>query len=482
MSERHGAIDRLRAADPARSAEPDLTALRARVDAARHAPEGTHVVGAAGQHPTGSTGGTVVDLAERRRRRGLRLGAAAAGVALLAGAFGVGRTFGTPEGTPSAAPAISLDRTQSTEAASSGLAAQDASMAIYPAPSSTHTTFRSEGLTDDGGSAVAWAYDATARFGPDQLRELGAAVGLSGEPRQEFGAWVLGPQDGSGPSLSIAPDGMTSVSFYDPTKEPFRCAAVGGGAATEPGAVTEPAPDAVPAPDAAGDAAGDDPATSDMVEPLPAESCGPVDLGPAPTGDAARAQAADVLTAAGLDPASFELVDTALGETTMTEVLAHHVVDGRRTGASWYIMLTGAGVQSFSGPVAPLVELGDYPVIGAASAVERLTDPRFSDLGTLSIMRDDVDPAAAEGADDTVTSDIAPDPAFPTEPPAPVTVGQPVPWPVEEVAITGATLGVAQYTTPAGAAMLLPAYALTSDDGRTWSVLAVAADSLDMAS
>ncbi|RPF26684.1 hypothetical protein [Georgenia muralis] len=477
MSERHDAIDRLRAADPARGVEPDLAALRARVDAGRTAAQ---VDAPHDPSRAGSTGGTVVDLAERRRRRGLRLGAAAAGVALLAGAFGLGRTFGVPEaGTPSAAPAISLDRTQ-PEAASSGPASLDASTAIYPAPSSRHTTFRSQGLSDDGGSAVAWAYDATARFGPDQVRELGAAVGLSGEPRQEFGAWVLGPQDGTGPSLSVAPDGMTSVSFYDPTKEPFRCAAVGGG--TEPGAVTEPAPAIEPGATEPG-ATGEDAATSDMVEPLPAESCGPVDLGPAPTGEAARAQAADVLTAAGLDPASFELVDTALGDTTMTEVLAHHVVDGRRTGASWYIMLTGAGVQSFSGPVAPLVELGDYPVIGAASAVERLTDPRFSDLGTLSIMRDDVDPAAAEGgADDTVTSEVAPDAAFPTEPPAPVTAGQPVPWPVEEVAITGATLGVAQYTTPSGAAMLLPAYALTSEDGRTWSVLAVAEGSLDLAS
>ncbi|WP_341359607.1 hypothetical protein V5H98_18125 [Georgenia sp. M64] len=480
MSERHDAIDRLRAADPARGVEPDLTALRARVDAGRTATPAAAPAEARHDDPAraGSTGGTVVDLAERRRRRGLRLGAAAAGVALLAGAFGLGRTFGAPEGgAPSAAPAISLDRAQSEAASSGGL---DASTAIYPAPSSRHTTFRSEGLSDDGGSAVAWAYDATARFGPDQVRELGAAVGLSGEPRQEFGAWVLGPQDGTGPSLSVAPDGMTSVSFYDPTKEPFRCAAVGGG--TEPGAVTELAPATEPDASAEPGAAGEDPATSDMVEPLPAESCGPVDLGPAPTGEAARAQAADVLTAAGLDPADFELVDTALGDTTMTEVLAHHVVDGRRTGASWYIMLTGAGVQSFSGPVAPLVELGDYPVIGAASAVERLTDPRFSDLGTLSIMREP-DPAAAEGgADDTVTSDIAPDDAFPTEPPAPVTAGQPVPWPVEEVAITGATLGVAQYTTPSGAAMLLPAYALTSDDGRTWSVLAVAEDALDLAS
>ena len=69
----------------------------------------------------------------------------------------------------------------------------------------------------------------------------------------------------------------------------------------------------------------------------------------------------------------------------------------------------------------------------------------------------------------------------PAGPPPAATPGSPVPWPVEDVAITGARLGPALYTAPSGTALVVPAYELSADDGRTWSVIAVAEESLDLA-
>jgi hypothetical protein len=66
-------------------------------------------------------------------------------------------------------------------------------------------------------------------------------------------------------------------------------------------------------------------------------------------------------------------------------------------------------------------------------------------------------------------------------PPAPVTAGAPFAWPVTEVVLTGARLGLAQHTHPDGATVLLPAYELSSDDGAVWSVVAVADTGLDYA-
>ena len=68
-----------------------------------------------------------------------------------------------------------------------------------------------------------------------------------------------------------------------------------------------------------------------------------------------------------------------------------------------------------------------------------------------------------------------------TRPAPPPRPGAPLAWPVREVTVTGARLGLTPYTDPAGTVLLVPAYELTSDGGETWSVLAVADDALDLA-
>jgi len=69
--------------------------------------------------------------------------------------------------------------------------------------------------------------------------------------------------------------------------------------------------------------------------------------------------------------------------------------------------------------------------------------------------------------------------AEPTVPPVP-SPGDPIAWPVQEVTITGARLGVTLLSTPTGASVLVPAWELTDADGGTWSVVAIVEDQLDL--
>lgn len=433
------ALARLRAADPAQGAEVDLVRLRAAVDA-RIAAE----AGGEGLAP-------VTDIRASRSRRWLRVASAAA-AAVVVGGVGFGLGNGALLGSSGGGDAA-LDGAATSEAAS-GLAPADAAAPeagggggldastaldermIWPGWSERQT-FTAVGLPNDAGTATMWAFDATAAWSRERVAELAAVLGVEGEPELSYGSWVVGSQDGTGSNLTVYPDGQAGLNFYDPAADPWNCEAVREGAAECP------------------------------------------DLGPAPTDDEARQLTRDLLAEIGLDPAAFEYEISKDEGAGWISVAANQLLDGRRTGVAWWASFSGGGLQSLSGSLATLVDLGTYPVVGAEEAVSRITDPRFGTIGNYSIL-----PAARGGAvmeGDTVVEDaeVSPD-TTPTEPPAPLAPGAAVPWPVEDVEITGAELGLAQWTTADGASLLVPAWELSAEDGRSWTVLALAADALDM--
>jgi len=69
----------------------------------------------------------------------------------------------------------------------------------------------------------------------------------------------------------------------------------------------------------------------------------------------------------------------------------------------------------------------------------------------------------------------------PTEPPATPVPGASVSWPVTNVQIVSARLGLASQYQPDGSVLLVPAYEFTDSNGGTWSVIAVAESHLDFA-
>lgn len=432
------ALARLRAADPAAGLEPDHEALRRAVT---------------------ERAGTVDELAVRRRRSARTLQVAAAGAGALAiglSGFALGGGFAGSvvasgdESGGEALPAIRLDgggvaaespqgepeigvASPGVSAANPGMggAGRAESMAsadalIYPGFTS-RTVFSHAGLSTSGTSAKAYGYDAASAVSADTLRELAAALGIEGKVREEYGSLAIGSWEKGEPVVQLFTDGTASFHFNDPSKDLFFCAE--------------------------------------------GAECEERDLGDAVQGDDAIEQAREFLVTLGQDPASFEFEASSAadyGTTDYSHVTAFRVVDGQRSGDSWGVGFTGAGIQSASGALAELVDLGEYQVVSPAEAVERLGDPRFGS-GGFSYPPGWAGPARP--LDSSVSSDAPSVPGTPTP-------GGSFDWPVESVTITSQRLGLAQHYLGDGGVALVPTYVLTADDGRSWSVIAVAEEHL----
>lgn len=308
--------------------------------------------------------------------------------------------------------------------------------------------FNDGGLATAAGSAEAFGYDPGSVVSADRAVSLGAALGLSGEPVANFGGWTVGQVDNSAPSLTLMGDGVASVSFFDPTVlQPGSC---DGGKGTPEGA----GPDQ--------------------------QSCASNSTEPAATEAEAVTRSTELLGAMGQVPGEYDIEFYSAGDS-YSSTSAYRLLDNRRTGQAWSFTFIGTRLSSFYGQLAPIVSLGQYAVISPAAALQRLNDPRFAGFGGVYAL-DTV--GSANGVSGTATGATgieSPSPVSePTVPPVPV-AGAPISWPVAEVSITGATLGLGQQWQPNGSVLLVPTFTMTADDGSSWSVIAVADDSLDFA-
>ena len=466
---------RLRAADPAAGAELDL--------------ERTWAVA---RERAAQPGVVVDEVAAARERRNktwlVRVASVAAGALVFGGAgYAVGHAgTGTQHSSGSTtlagkgnpAPASAGSGTVSGALAPGG-AAQSASGAGRPSAADSsfgywggRTVFHAKGLAAAAGTAEGWTYDARAAFSKESAAKIATALGVQGQPTLMNGAWTVGATDGTGPSVIIQPDGMASLRFYDPSKDPFAC---GGGVAK--GSSVPPAASAGTVPEKTNSTAG-------VGQPVQPPDCVPGDVAAAPTGDAAIAKAKTVLTSLGIDVGAlaFEVADG--GQDALAYVSAYQLVNGVRTGSSWGLSLAAAGVQSLDGWLAPRVSLGSYDVVSEQDAVSRLGDPRFGagyngiaiGAGGLKV----ASPGTAAGGTATAGSGgvaVSPVPA-PTLPPL-LAPGSAISWPLEDVTIVKAQLVLALYTQADGSETLLPTYQLSSADGRAWTVIAVADHHLD---
>ena len=437
------AVKRMRAADPAAGSEPDAERL-ADLTAQRRGDE----------------------LAGRRERRSPRwaaVAAVAAGAVVLGGAvgYGLGRAGDDPPQTQAdvrvdsgeaEGPAIAM---RGGSATTESMATTD--MALYPGMGAGRTTFTAQGLSDDPGTATAWAFDGAATVTAETAARAAEVFGVEGEPRSE-GGWVVGPSDGSGPTVQVSPDGTASLYYSDPELYP-RFDSI------EPMPMPEPIEeDAVPEGEGTSGSPGDDAVSAPAVEPgvaLPVEPADPTPVED-PEADAATGALHATLGALGLDADAAEYeTQSHWSGGAVTSAVAHQVVEGERTGHSWYAEVVDGQVMSFSGPLAPLVSLGGYDLVSPAEAVDRLGDPRF---GASPVWRDGM--AVLDLDMPTRNWD---DP--PAAPPAP---GEAIPWPVTDVTIVSAEPALTTQHQDDGSVLLLPAYELSDAEGRTWSVVAVA--------
>jgi hypothetical protein len=170
--------------------------------------------------------------------------------------------------------------------------------------------------------------------------------------------------------------------------------------------------------------------------------------------------ASDMAESADQAPSVMSERDEGGGESeATTDGLGPLAADGDLPAATGFVFHAGAGLSEVPRTAEVRVagthgeSLGSYPVVSEAEAVERLGDPRF--LGAV-LGRPPQAPPQEETGQST--------------PPVP---GGPVALPVEDVTIRSADLTEAHYTLPDGTMLLVPAYDLTDDAGRTWTVMAV---------
>ncbi|MEO8330118.1 MAG: hypothetical protein ABI586_08945, partial [Candidatus Nanopelagicales bacterium] len=284
-------------------------------------------------------------------------------------------------------------------------------------------------------------------------------------PRLLNGVWTAGSTDGSGPTMQITPDGLASLNFWDPRIANYGCAiAVPGLEADSSGSVDNST-------GSGGGVAPGDPglAVRDECTDKPGAAMSQAEV---------TDQFKELMQALGVDPSNYEFESMDSGMVDSGYVTAYEVVDGQRSGASWNASYVGKDLQSMYGALAPMQSLGDYTVVSPSAAVERLGDPRYGMGFSGGPIPYGPMPAEAGVALKGV-SDVPPAPLdkpvmMPT-PTLPTTVqpGDDFDWPVQEVTITQARLGIAMYTQTDGATVLLPTYELSGGDEMTWTVVAV---------
>jgi len=453
------AVARLRAADPAAGLEAregfaDEVVARSMGGDAVVAPS---AVGDSMRAP-------VADLdAERTRRRPrwIAVAAVAASLVVVGGAgFAAGAVTNADSTVagPAAAPPISLQGGQAGASggggaestagqAMQGPVAMDASGsasgkmaadASYPYGFGYgRNVFTATGLASDAGTAKGYGFDARSASNPETVGALATALGVDGTPELVDGMWQVGPNDGTAPSVGVTLDGMLSFWYNDPALDPWaECNKL-----LETGNTDQPC------------------------EPSPGEL---------PSPDAAIASMKALIADVGQDPNAFEYSSDGTEGVYTRSVQAWPVVDGQRLDVAWSMEVLGEGIYSVSGTLAPVISLGDYGIVSEQAAFKRLSDPRF---GTQMTAMPYLARAGGVAEGDAIAS---PEPYVPpTEPPATPAKGTAVSWPVNEVEIVDARLGLASQWQPDGSVLVVPAYEFTDANGGTWSVIAVADEELD---
>ena len=185
------------------------------------------------------------------------------------------------------------------------------------------------------------------------------------------------------------------------------------------------------------------------------------DLGRVPAREAALETARRLLGDLGVDLTGVDWqVDAATPRTT---VIAWQTIKEQRTQLAWRVSIGRRGaITAVSGFAGTLQPMPGYPVLGAADAVRRSTQPGWSAFGPTPFMEG---PAA---------SDDPGEPGSPFTATSPTLGGRSVAVAtVRELVAIDAELGLAEFKQPSGEILILPAYLLIANDGSSWSLLAI---------
>jgi hypothetical protein len=362
-------------------------------------------------------------------------------------------------------PKISISSTGGSRAAG------DSEVAAMPQDGKMMPIFDMEFVYDGeypqlADAATAWNFPAGATADQAAIQRIAELFGVQGEVRELSadmgGGWMVGPEDYSGPTITVSTDGMLSWWYSAPM------AWEGSAACDDAISVREPSSPETTAP------AGTEPAVDPAVDVAPEPICEPAPPEGVPSEDDAKAKASELLSSLGVpvDQVEFEVY----ADEWSASVTAFSVLDGIRTGATYSVGFGEQGALTWaSGYLAEPQRVGDYPLVGCEAGVARLNEENSSWMypmaraGTYG----GIEPASA---DQVVSSEVLPAETLPVDI-APIEPGgeEPVEVPSEPlvVTLTECRLDRTMVWAADNTTWLLPAYTFSSTDGGTYTVIAI---------
>ena len=340
------------------------------------------------------------------------------------------------------------------------------------------------GLSNEGGSGHVYqlkrsgSYESVLNAVADTLSVDGNVV-KSSYFDATYPTYVVGPEDGTAPSISISWAGTGSWWYNNPAAYPAVVCSI----AEE------------------GEATGEN--TGENTEETEICSSPEITENLAPSESEARALALEIFEATGLDVSASDIRVTAdEWQTTATGSL---VVDGVQTALDWSVAWSPLGTISYAyGQSIEVVDRGSYDTISAADAVERLSDWRWyggagpeyqggammyaadSSRSVQSTVEEDApaeeptdgptsepssEPGTGGGTDPGTEPGTDPEPAptvLPTEEPVVEPIPEPIPEPTPEVVVV--TVEKAEKTLllmwdSEGNGWLVPGFAMPHPEG-----------------
>ena len=349
------------------------------------------------------------------------------------------------------------------------------------------------------GPAPSWSFAPGQKPDPQQIAKLAASLGVKGEmrtlPQDQGGGWAVGPEDYSGPVLTVGSDGMLSwwLSSAQVTMG-SGCAVAGGTTAVIAPTPADTAPAATP---------DSSPPVTTTVIASPPDCAAPQPPAGVPTKDEALAKAKQLFAAWGYDVNSYQFDDPYADEWN-AGVNASLMVGGMKAPITLSVSFGANGAVTYaSGSLAVPQQGADYPTVGAAKGLERLKTQQFQYLGVGGggggVMKAATDQVAVPETVAPASTGIAapgvaaiapvcmPDTNVPMPPvdataptgaaettPAIVDCGNPTPAEPVKVTLNSVKRDLTMVWADDGTIWLLPAYTFGSADGGVYTVIAVA--------
>ena len=321
--------------------------------------------------------------------------------------------------------------------------------------------------------AASWYFAPGQQPDPARIAALAKSFGIQGDvrnlPTEQGGGWAVGPEDYSGPVLSVGSDGMLSWWFSPGS------VTTAGYACAEPGIAIDPAlgdagatgsGSAVAGTVAADAAVPPNATTTITVGPAPDCQMPPPPAG-VPTKDEALAKAKDLFASWGYNVESYQF-DDAYADQYSASVNASLTLGGMKAPITLSVGFGENGAITWaSGALAEAQQGADYPTVGAAAGLERLKTQQnqYMAMGAPGVMKATTDQGLVQPA--LGAPDIAPCEPNPASDCAPIN-NQPV-----TVTLNSVKPDLTMVWASDNTIWLLPAYTFGSADGGIYTVMAV---------